>query len=148
MSRDRIVATYFVETPHPVERVAEVIAGEQSSGTFVSVPGETPELKARFGARVENIEMLETTVTPSLPGCRSPRSGSESPRFQRARITLSFPMENIGTNLPTLNATVCGNLYELSDHSGLRLLDLELPDAFAEAYPGPRFGIEGTPEGY
>jgi ribulose-bisphosphate carboxylase large chain len=28
--------------------------------------------------------------------------------------------------------------------SGLRLLDLELPDAFAAKYPGPKFGIEGT----
>src|SRR5690606_4182186 len=28
--------------------------------------------------------------------------------------------------------------------SGLRILDLRLPEAFAAAYPGPRFGIEGT----
>ena len=144
MSRDRVVATYFVETPHPVERAAEVIAGEQSSGTFVSVPGETPELKARFGARVESVELLDTVTAPSLPGSRPPKNGSMPPRYQRARVVISFPLENMGTNLPTLNATVCGNLYELSDHSGLRLLDLELPEAFAAAYPGPQFGISGT----
>jgi hypothetical protein len=28
------------------------MAGEQSSGTFLPVPGETPELKARSAARV------------------------------------------------------------------------------------------------
>ena len=27
---------------------------------------------------------------------------------------------------------------------GLRLLDIDLPQAFADAYPGPRFGIAGT----
>ena len=143
MSADRILATYLIETPHSVERAAEVIAGEQSSGTFVAVPGETPELKARFGARVERIELLETVDEPGLPGCR-PLKGSGTARYQRAHIVLSFPFENVGANLPTLNATVCGNLYELSDHSGLRLLDLELPEAFAEAYPGPQFGVAGT----
>ncbi len=41
-------------------------------------------------------------------------------------------------------ATVCGNLYELAEHSGCKLLDLDLPTAFAERYPGPQFGVEGT----
>jgi ribulose-bisphosphate carboxylase large chain len=142
-SADRILATYWIETPFPVERAAEVIAGEQSSGTFVAVPGETPELKQRHGARVEKITLLDTADAPGLPGSRRPKSADRA-RYQRAEITLSFPFENVGANLPTLVATVCGNLYELSDHSGLRLLDLELPAAFAEAYPGPQFGIEGT----
>src|ERR1051326_8914645 len=79
----RIVATYWVETPFPVERAVEVIAGEQSSGTFVSVPGETPELKQRYGARVENITLLDTVDAPSLPGSRPPRQ-KERPRYQRA----------------------------------------------------------------
>ena len=148
MSSDRILATYLVETPHPVERAIAVIAGEQSSGTFVAVPGETPELKARYGAQIEHIELLETVEIPSLPGSRPPKNtanNADAPvRYQRATFTLSFPFENMGANLPTLNATVCGNLYELSDHSGLKLLDLQLPPAFTDRYPGPRFGVEGT----
>lgn len=143
MSQERILATYFIETPQPVEQAAAVIAGEQSSGTFVAVPGETPELRARFGARVEKIELLETVATPNLPGSRPPKNGP-SGGYQQAHITLSFPFENLGANLPTLYATVCGNLYELSDHSGLKLLDLQLPEAFAARYPGPQFGIAGT----
>jgi ribulose-bisphosphate carboxylase large chain len=144
MSADRILATYFIETPHAIERAAEMIAGEQSSGTFISVPGETPELKARHGAQIERIEPLEVVDMPSLPGSRPPKNLEGPVRYRRARITLSFPFENMGANLPTLAATVCGNLYELSEHSGLKLLDLELPAAFAEVYPGPQFGIEGT----
>ena len=31
------------------------MAGEQSTGTFIRVPGETSELRARFAARVEQI---------------------------------------------------------------------------------------------
>jgi ribulose-bisphosphate carboxylase large chain len=39
---------------------------------------------------------------------------------------------------------VAGNLFELNQVSGLRLLDLRLPEAFAAPYPGPKFGIAGT----
>lgn len=39
MDSDRILATNLVETPHPVEHAVEVLAGEQSSGTFVDLPG-------------------------------------------------------------------------------------------------------------
>ncbi len=49
-----------------------------------------------------------------------------------------------GPSLPNLLATIAGNLFELRQFSGLRLLDLRLPPAFAAAYPGPRFGIAGT----
>jgi ribulose-bisphosphate carboxylase large chain len=144
MNTDRILATYLLETSHPVEQAAAVIAGEQSSGTFIAVPGETPELKARFGAQIESIEILDSVETPSLPGSRLPKGTDAPPRYQRAKMILSFPFENMGANLPTLSTTVCGNLYELSDHSGLKLLDLQLPEAFAQRYPGPQFGIEGT----
>ena len=36
---ERVVAHYLVETPLPVEQAAAALAGEQSSGTFVAVPG-------------------------------------------------------------------------------------------------------------
>jgi hypothetical protein len=53
VSEDRVLAKYLIETPHALEHAAAVMAGEQSSGTFVSVPGETQKLKERFGARKE-----------------------------------------------------------------------------------------------
>jgi len=59
-------------------------------------------------------------------------------------VTLSWPIENLGPSLPNLIATIAGNLFELKPFSGLRLLDVRLPRAFADAYPGPKFGMEGT----
>ena len=141
---DPIVARYLIETPHPVEFAAEMIAGEQSSGTFIAVPGETEELKARARARVTDIKKLETMDSPSLPGSRLPKNFSGSAKYHRAEITVEFPFDNIGPNLPTLLATVCGNLYELAELSGLKLLDVKLPEAFARRYPGPQFSIAGT----
>ncbi len=64
--------------------------------------------------------------------------------YRRGQVEVSFPLENIGTSLPQLLATVAGNLYELSHLSGIRLEALDLPPAFTRAHPGPAFGIAGT----
>jgi ribulose-bisphosphate carboxylase large chain len=138
---DRFSATYWIETPLAVEDAAAALAGEQSSGTFVAVPGETAELKQRFAARVERVELLDTVAEPSLPGSRT-----EKGTFQRAEVTISWSVENVGPNLPTIVSTVQGNLYELRHFSGLKLLDLDFPASWASAFTGPRFGIAGTRE--
>jgi len=135
---ERISATYWLETGDEPGRAAEVIAGEQSSGTFVALAAETPELKARAGARIEQLDILGTSASPSLP------TPKVSERYTSCLLRLSWPIENLGPSLTTLMATVAGNLYELRAVTGLRLLDLELPPSFAAAYPGPAFGIEGT----
>ena len=142
----RIEADYLIETAFDPAQAAETMAGEQSSGTFIAVPGETPELRARFAARVERLEVVDEMAAPSLPGAGCPaRSASGGPPvWRRARVTLSWPLETLGPSLPNLVATVAGNLFELNAFSGLRLLDLRLPTAFARAHPGPGFGIDGT----
>ena len=140
MRVERIEADYLIETAYDLATAVAAMAGEQSSGTFVPVPGETPELKARSAARVEKLEALGVVDRPSLPGSAAPHGASHV----TARATLSWPLDNIGPSLPNLMATVAGNLFELKQFSGLRILDLRLPDAFANVYPGPRFGVEGT----
>lgn len=140
-SGDRIFATYRIETAHPLEKAAAVMAGEQSSGTFVPVPGETPELTALYGARVEQIIPLGDVSSPSLPGARPPTSGGT---LQQAEVILSFPYDNIGDSLTALMTAVGGNLYELSQFSGLKLLDVDIPERIIAAHPGAQFGAAGT----
>ncbi|MEK7780597.1 MAG: ribulose-bisphosphate carboxylase large subunit family protein [Verrucomicrobiota bacterium] len=135
---ERIVATYFIETPLAVEKAAATLAGEQSSGTFVAVPGETEELKQQFTARVEKITPLETVTAPSLPGAKSVTG-----KFQRAEVVVSWSLENMGYNLPTLVSTIQGNLYEITAFTGLKLMDVELPPSFAQHFRGPKFGVSG-----
>lgn len=134
----RIHAVYHIETPLPVEQAAAMLAGEQSSGTFVPIPGETEELKARSAARVERITLLDTVPQPSLPGAR------RADAYQRAELEVSWPVANIGPNLPALVSTVQGNLYELTQFSGLKLMDLLLPEEYCRAFRGPAHGIDGT----
>jgi len=142
-SPERIEADYLLETAYDPRRAAEAMAGEQSSGTFIAIPGETPELKARAAARVEALRILDDEVRePSLPFAAAPKDASAT--WRRAHVTLSWPLDNLGPSLPNLLATIAGNLFELKQLSGLRLLDLRLPQAFGDCYEGPKFGIAGT----
>lgn len=138
--RERIEADYLIETPGDPRQAAEIMAGEQSSGTFMALPGETDALKARAGARVEALEEIAGAAAPSLPGSTA---GAGQP-VRRARVTLSWPEANIGADLPGLTTMVAGNLFELQQFSGLRILDIRVPDGFAASFRGPKFAVEGT----
>ncbi|MEA5257836.1 ribulose-bisphosphate carboxylase large subunit family protein [Arcicella aquatica] len=135
---ERITATYFIETPFAPEAAATVLAGEQSSGTFTAVPGETEELKQRFAARVESVEFLETVSTPAIPGAESTNN-----QYHRAIVKVSWSIENFGYNLPVLISTLQGNLYEIRQFTGLKLMDIDIPASYANHFSGPKFGIEG-----
>ncbi len=141
---ERVVATYDIETAYPLEAAAAAMAGEQSTGTFTRVPGETGALRAAHGTRVERITQTGERPTPALPGAGAPTSTGAQPRYRRAEIELSWPISNIAPSLPNLLATVAGNLFEPRQFSTLRLLDLTLPPAFAEADLGPQFTSAGT----
>ncbi|MBW8719029.1 MAG: ribulose-bisphosphate carboxylase large subunit family protein [Variovorax paradoxus] len=140
---ERIRARYLIETPLDPAAVAEVMAGEQSCGTFTRVEGETDALRERARATVEAITELAPAEAPSLPNALLERKGTRGP-WRRAHIDISFPVANIGANLPTLAATVSGNLYDLGEVTGLRLESLQLPAAYRAQFEMPRAGIAGT----
>src|SRR6516225_9739119 len=126
-----LYADYLIETPLEPARVAEILAGEQSSGTFVRVAGETDALRARSRASVMSLDELAPLPRPSLPNALFERAGHAGP-WRRARVTIAFPTANIGRNLPTLAATLAGNLYDLGETTGLRLERVELPKGFRD----------------
>jgi 3-oxoisoapionate-4-phosphate decarboxylase len=137
MSREYIRVTYLIETPGSPEKVAHKIASDQSSGTFVSVPGETEELKLRVAARVVGYRSLNSHAVPSFP---SPLPGP----FNRGEALIDFPLDAIGTDLSALMTIAIGGVYSIKDFTGIRLIDIELPAAFGKDHPGPQFGINGS----
>ncbi|MFL9926387.1 ribulose-bisphosphate carboxylase large subunit family protein [Herbaspirillum lusitanum] len=139
----RFSADYLIETPLEPAHVAEVMAGEQSCGTFVRVAGETDQLRQRARAEVLSVDEIESVAEPSLPNAWQQRQHIGGP-YRRARIRISFPVANVGPNLPTLAATVAGNLFDLGEVTGLRLLDVKLPAAYRRQFDLPRQGIAGT----
>ncbi|MBR0566525.1 ribulose-bisphosphate carboxylase large subunit family protein [Azoarcus sp. L1K30] len=138
-----ITATYLIETPLEPARVAEVLAGEQSSGTFVRVAGETEALKARSRATVLRVDALPSLAAPSLPNALLERRRQAGP-WRRATVEVAFPVANIGHNLPTLAATLAGNLYDLGETTGVRLQQVRIPAGFRARFERPKQGVAGT----
>ncbi len=143
MNHDRFEASYLIETPLDPARVAEIMAGEQSSGTFTRVAGETDELRNRTRAVVTQVEELAPAATPSLPNAWLARKGVSGP-YRRAQVSISFPVSNVGANLATLASIVAGNLFDLGETTGLRLDSIRLPESYRRRFTLPAQGIAGT----
>lgn len=132
-----IVLTYLIETPGSTEALAAKIASDQSTGTFVPLPGETPELKARVAAQVLAVRQLEPTATPSLPDV-------PGTVFNRAEADIAFPIEAVGTDLSALMTIAIGGAFSIKGLTGIRVVDMKLPEEFRGAWPGPQFGTPGS----
>jgi ribulose-bisphosphate carboxylase large chain len=133
-----ITVTYRIETPGSVEAMADKIASDQSTGTFVPVPGETEELKLRVAARVVGIRHLDDANYPTWPEV------APGARLRRADVDIAFPLDAIGTDLSALMTIAIGGVYSIKGMTGIRIVDMKLPDAFKGAHPGPQFGIPGS----
>src|SRR5690606_9579142 len=134
-SMDRIEATYYVETPYPLADAAAVMAGEQSSGTFVAIPGETEELKMQYAARVERIEELETVTHASLPS-----EELHFNKYDRGLVTISWSLAAAVADVAGLCSAVMGNLYELRQFAGIMLMVIQIPDSYTRQFRGPKYG--------
>lgn len=132
-----IECAYYVEATTELEAAAAELVGEQTSGTFIKVPGESGELSERFGGRVLSVE-----ATGKVPPSLSTRF--ETPTVNAGLIRVAYPVGNFGGDLTTLLTTVAGNLYELGHLTACRLVDIAIPDEFADRHKGPEFGIPGT----
>lgn len=137
MTRDVIRLTYRIETPGSVEKFAAKIASDQSTGTFVDVPGETEELKNRVAARVASVRILEKVPTSSF-------GTSEAGPFNCGEADIEFPLDAIGTDLVALMTIAINGVYAIKGMTGIRVIDLQLPAPFKGIYPGPQFGVKGT----
>jgi len=130
-----IVATYLV-TYHkiiPVPRLSLALAIEQSTGTWVAVPGETPEVRCKHVAKVIGVYEV-------------PDYEFEVPQGVETRdyiVQIAFPEVNIGEQIPMLLTAVVGNI---SMGGKIKLLDLRFPKKYVDGFGGPKFGIQGVRE--
>ena len=130
-----IIGTYMVSFPAgvPIPRLAPALAIEQSTGTWVPVPGETPEMRCRHVAKVIGVYEVpdfEFTVPSDV-------------ETRNYIIQIAYPQVNIGPQIPMLLTTVVGNI---SMAGQLKVLDMRFPRKFVEGFQGPRFGIQGIRE--
>jgi len=130
-----VIATYYLETGVDSDIVKKIsaIAVEQTTGTWVPVPEETPEMREKHVAKVVGIY--------EVPGHEF-----EVPDDLDARhfvFQLAYPAVNFGPQIPMLLSTVIGNI---SMSGKLKLLDLQFPKSYLESFKGPKFGTKGIRE--
>lgn len=108
-----LVAKYHVETDLPIQKAAEAIAAEQSTGTWTAVRGADNPLAARvISAQGNDVE-------------------------------IGFPEELFEPgNIPQYLSVVAGNLFGLGALKKVRLQDVVFPESLVQAHRGPRFGID------
>ena len=108
-----LVAKYHVETDLPIQKAAEAIAAEQSTGTWTEVRGADNPLAARVI------------------------------RAEGDLVEIGFPVELFEPgNIPQYLSVIAGNLFGLGALKKVRLLDVDFPESLVRAHRGPRFGIE------
>lgn len=66
---------------------------------------------------------------------------SDIPGERYADITVAYPDVNYSRDLPALLVTMFG---KLSMDGRIKLIDIEWSDAFKQAFPGPKFGLDGV----
>ena len=130
--QDYIIGSYIIAAPAiiPLPKFAPMLAVEQSTGTWVPVPGETAEVRRDHIAKVIGVYELpdyEFAV---------PQGVQERNWF----VQIAFPEVNIGEQLPMLLTAVIGNL---SMGGQIKLVDIRLPKKYVRGFKGPKFGIDG-----
>ncbi|MGC1121376.1 MAG: RuBisCO large subunit C-terminal-like domain-containing protein [Candidatus Methanofastidiosia archaeon] len=126
-----IIATYYVcaNPRYNVYKIAPAIAVEQSTGTWVAVPGETEEVRRTHVAKVIGIYEI-------------PHYEFELPDVTERNylVQIAFPWVNFGAQIPMMLTTVVGNI---SMGGKIKLMDLKFPKSFTKGFKGAKFGIDG-----
>lgn len=130
---DYVIGTYLVSysAALPIPMLAPMLAVEQSTGTWVAVPGETLDVRCQHIAKVIGVYEMpdyEFSVPPNL-------------QTRQWFVQIAYPEVNIGEQIPMLLTTVVGNI---SMGGEIKLVDVRFPKKYVAGFKGPKFGIEGV----
>ncbi|MBP6021085.1 MAG: ribulose 1,5-bisphosphate carboxylase large subunit [Candidatus Methanomethylophilaceae archaeon] len=115
-----VICKYRVTTDLPMEKAAEAIATEQSTGTWTGISTLNDSIFDTLGARVTRIDGDMVTI---------------------AYPEEDFSIENGG--IPQILSVIAGNLFGLDALKGVRLEDVSFPKGIQSMYSGPKFGADG-----
>jgi 2,3-diketo-5-methylthiopentyl-1-phosphate enolase len=124
-----VIAMLYAEQRYPLVdyfSMVEFVGFEGSTGTWVPVPGETPELKKIHAAKLLGYYPVPTHM--------------DDPTIRRAFMAFAFPTAQWqDPSIPMLLTAVNGNIGGV-----VKLVDLWLPQSWVKAFMGPKFGIDGV----
>jgi len=127
-----VIATYYVSGDRNMESIkyAAALAVEQTTGTWVAVPGETPAVREKHMGRLVGVYEIPAHI------------GNLPPEIKERQfiIRIAFPHTNFGPNFAMQLTTVLGNVSYMGH---LKLMDIEYPESYLKEFKGPKFGTEG-----
>ena len=115
-----VICDYRVTTELSMEKAANSIAAEQSTGTWTDLTTTTQKIVDNYGAKVLSIEGDMTRI--------------------------AYPVEDFSIEvggIPQILSVIAGNLFGLESIGKLRLEDVFFPKCIQEMYRGPKFGVDG-----
>jgi len=126
MSDERILVTYLTQAKD-LQRKAEAIAVGMTVGSWTDLPAAKQDELRPFLGEAAGVQPLET-----LPNGET-----------RGTITVSYPARNFTADIPSLLTGIFG---KLSMDGKIKLVDVQFPESFLSAFPGPKYGIDGLRE--
>jgi ribulose-bisphosphate carboxylase large chain len=137
MEKYLIFKYYFESTVDPAEAAAH-LCQEQSTAQWKRV-GVDEDLRDRFGAKVIELEVQKELTSPSY--CLPQDAGKKA---HACIVRIAHPHGNFGPKLPNILTAAAGEgAFYSPGISVIKLMDIEFPDKFLQAFEGPKFGIGG-----
>jgi len=115
-----VVCKYRVTTDLSIEKAAQAIAAEQSTGTWTGISTLNDDVFDNYAAKV-------TAIDGDM-------------------VTVAYPEEDFSIEvgaIPQILSVISGNLYGLDALKGVRLEDVDFPSGILKKYKGPKFGDAG-----
>ncbi|MDR0198669.1 MAG: ribulose 1,5-bisphosphate carboxylase large subunit [Methanomassiliicoccaceae archaeon] len=115
-----VICRYRVTTDLPMEKAAQALAAEQSTGTWTDISTLQKDIFEKYGGRVTDI------------------TGDN--------VTVAFPVDDFSIEVggvPQILSIIAGNLFGLHSIDKIRLEDAWFPRPIRECFKGPKFGAAG-----
>lgn len=131
-----VIATYLAQGPVEEDMLsrAVAVAVEQTVGRGIfSMDSLSHVVKDRGGRLIGFYP---------IPDHES-KSSQANLEWKRYVFRVAFPVENTGFQIPMLLTTV---MSDVSMSGMIKMIDLELPSRFLDAFQGPKFGLQGIRE--
>ncbi len=115
-----VICDYRVTTDMPMEKAAESIAAEQSTGTWTGISTLKDDILEKYGAHINKIS--------------------------KDSVRIGYPVADFSLEVgavPQILSVIAGNLFGLEAIGKVRLEDVFFPKCMLREFKGPKFGVNG-----